>query len=64
MNQLYSLKDAAKVLGNISPWTLRRHLKLGTIMAVRVGKRVLLAQAEVERVASEGLPSLGTKRAA
>ncbi len=56
--KLFSLESAAKTLGNVSVWTLRRHLALGSFRAVRIGKRVLLSQETVERIARAGLPSL------
>jgi hypothetical protein len=55
---LYSLEDAAKVLGRISSWTLRKHLKRGNVAAVRIGRRLFLGRDEVHRIQAQGLPSL------
>lgn len=55
---LYSLEDAAKVLGRISSWTLRKHLKRGTVKAVRIGRRLFLNADEIRRIQKNGLPSL------
>jgi excisionase family DNA binding protein len=60
MTELFSIEEAAKTL-SLSPWTLRAHLKRGAIKPVRFGRRVLISRAEVERLAAEGLPSLGQK---
>lgn len=58
---LYGIEDAARVLGKISSWTLRKHLKRGTISAVRIGRRVFLNASEIRRIQSQGLPSLSQK---
>jgi hypothetical protein len=55
---LYSVEDAARVLGKISSWTLRAHLRRGTVSAVRIGRRLFLNAAEIRRIQSDGLPSL------
>lgn len=57
--RLYSLKRAAETLGGISVWTLRGHVKRGTLPVVHIGKRVLLSRETVEQIADRGLPSLG-----
>ena len=56
--RLYDLQDAARALGGISVWTLRKHLELGTINVTRIGRRVFLSEQEVQRIAAEGLPPL------
>jgi hypothetical protein len=58
MSSLYSLPDAAKSLGGISIWTLRRHISKGHLRAIRIGRRVFLDGEELERIQREGLPSL------
>jgi hypothetical protein len=55
---LYNLEDAARVLGKISSWTLRRHLRQGTVSAVRIGRRLFLNADEIRRIQAQGLPSL------
>jgi hypothetical protein len=55
---LYNMEDAGKVLGGISSWTLRKHLKRGTVSAVRIGRRLFINRQEILRIQSEGLPSL------
>jgi excisionase family DNA binding protein len=56
--ELLSIEASARNL-SVSPWTLRAHIKRGEIAVVRCGRRVLISQAEVTRIAREGLPSLG-----
>lgn len=56
--RLHSLEAAAKALGGISIWTLRKHIARGTITPVRLGRRVCLSVEELARIQREGLPSL------
>jgi excisionase family DNA binding protein len=56
--KLFSIEDAAGILGAVSPWTLRKHIANRTIQVTRIGRRVLLQAEEVERIRREGLPSL------
>jgi excisionase family DNA binding protein len=56
--KLFSVDDAASLLGGVSPWTLRKHIANGTVRVTRIGRRVLLPVEEVERIRQEGLPSL------
>jgi excisionase family DNA binding protein len=53
MNQLRNLKSAAAVLG-ISPWTVRSFISKGQLTPVRIGRRVLLEESELERFISAG----------
>jgi hypothetical protein len=57
---LFDVERAAQKLGGISPWTLRKHIARGTIAAVRIGRRVFIANAEMRRIEGDGLPSLRT----
>src|SRR5271170_3551364 len=55
---LYALPEAARLLGGISIWTLRKHVARDNVNVVHLGKRVFLASEEIERIRREGLPSL------
>jgi hypothetical protein len=61
MHVLHGLDEAARMLGGISVWTLRKHISQGGITPTRLGRRVFLSSAEVERIQKEGLPSLRTE---
>ena len=61
---LYSFAEAAKLLGGISHWTLRKHAAIGRIRVVHIGRRVFLTSEELERIRRDGLPSLGQLRTA
>lgn len=58
---LFSFEDSARVLGSISPWTLRKHAQRGNICVVRLGQRVFLDEQELDRIRREGLPRLKTE---
>ena len=53
MQPLKSVEQAARLLG-ISPWTVRRYIHDGKLNAVRIGRRVLLAEDELERLIARG----------
>jgi hypothetical protein len=55
---LFSVDEAARVLGRISPWTLRKHIAVGNVKVSRIGRRVFLDAEELERIRRNGLPSL------
>ena len=58
MPVLYSLPEAAKALGGISVWTLRKHVTQGRVRVTRIGRRIFLDAEELDRIRREGLPSL------
>jgi hypothetical protein len=58
---LFAFVEAAKILGGVSPWTLRKHAQRKHIRVVRLGQRVFLDTQEIERIRREGLPRLTTK---
>lgn len=55
---LFSVDEAARMLGGISPWTLRKHIEIGNVRVTRIGRRVFLDAEEVERIRRDGLPRL------
>ena len=53
----YSVREAATALG-VSSRTIVREIQRGHLSAIRIGKRVLIAQSELERLLlSEGCGS-------
>jgi excisionase family DNA binding protein len=52
MQPLRSVEQAAVLLA-ISPWTVRSYIKTGKLKPVRLGRRVLLAEDELERLVTE-----------
>jgi excisionase family DNA binding protein len=53
MPRLYDVVDSAERL-SISPWTIRAKIREGLIRPVRIGRRVLIEERELERVIAEG----------
>jgi excisionase family DNA binding protein len=52
------LKEAAASIG-LSHWTLRQWIRQGKIAAVRIGRRILVEPAELERLIEEGRKEAG-----
>lgn len=57
-SQLHTLAEASRQLGNLSVWTLRKHLLQGNVRPIRLGRKVFLSNEEIARIQREGLPSL------
>ena len=53
MKKLLSVQAAAQLL-SISKWTVRAYVRDGKLRPVRLGRRVLLEEAELERFVTEG----------
>jgi excisionase family DNA binding protein len=51
--RLQSVEEVSKILG-VSTFTTRRLIKAKQLRAVRVRKRVLVPQSEIDRVIAEG----------
>ena len=52
-DRLNPVESVAKRLG-VSSFTVRRQIRTKQLRAVRVGKRVLVAESEIERIIREG----------
>jgi excisionase family DNA binding protein len=53
MPRLYDVEKTAELM-SISPWTVRSYIRTGHITPVRIGRRVLIEQKELERVIAQG----------
>lgn len=51
--QLRSIDETSQRLG-VSTFTTRRLIKTGSIKAVRISKRVMVRESEIERVIAQG----------
>lgn len=47
------LKEAADAVG-LSHWTLRQYIREGKVQAIRLGRRVLIEPAELQRLVEQG----------
>jgi excisionase family DNA binding protein len=52
-NRLWSIDEASERLG-VSTFTTRRLIKAGLIRAVRISKRVMVSDRELDRVITQG----------
>jgi excisionase family DNA binding protein len=53
VSRLFSIQEVAERLG-VSVYTVRRLAQAGELQIVRVGRRVLLVEADVQRAVREG----------
>jgi hypothetical protein len=58
VTKLFSLEEAARILGGISVWTIRKHISAGHVKPVKIGRRVFLSVDVIDHIQSHGLPSL------
>jgi excisionase family DNA binding protein len=47
--------DAVAERLSVSVWTVRKWCQLGKVSSVKLGKRRLIAESEIERIMSQGL---------
>ena len=49
MDKLYSVKAAAERLGGVSEWAIRKWLEQRRLARTRVGRRVMISEASIQR---------------
>ena len=54
METLFSVKESAKRLGGISPWTVYAWVSQGRLRNVKVGSRTMIAESELQRFIRDG----------
>jgi excisionase family DNA binding protein len=54
LDRLYSVSDAAKLLGGISKWTVHAWLSQGRMKRTKVGGRTMIRESELRRVVEDG----------
>ena len=50
---LLSVKESGEATG-LSPWSIRKYIAEGKIMPTRIGRRVLIEPAELQRLIDKG----------
>jgi excisionase family DNA binding protein len=61
MERLLDVQAAAELL-SVSPWTIRAYIRNGKINAVRIGRRVLLENEELQRLINDGRNNISSRR--
>jgi Helix-turn-helix domain len=51
---LLSVKEFARRLGGISPWTVHSWLSQGKLLRTKVGSRTMIRESELEKVTKDG----------
>ncbi len=54
MEKLFSVTEAAEVLGGISKWTVHSWLSKGRLQRTKVGGRTMIRESELARVIQDG----------
>lgn len=54
LDKLYSVSEAAKVLGGISKWTVHAWLSQGRMQRTKVGGRTMIRESELRKVIKDG----------
>jgi len=54
MEQLFSIKEAARRLGGVSKWTVHAWLSQGRLQRTKVGSRTMIRESELQKVIDDG----------
>lgn len=54
LDRLYSVSEAAKLLGGISKWTVHAWLSQGRLQRTKVGGRTMIRESELTKVIEHG----------
>lgn len=61
MEALYSVEEAARLLGGLSKYTIRAWLSKGKLRRTRVGRRTMIRESELQRVIEDEGKSSGPR---
>ena len=59
MENLFSVKESARKLGGLSPWTVYSWLSQGKLQRTKVGGRTMIRESELAKVIRDGEKSPG-----
>jgi excisionase family DNA binding protein len=62
IEELVSIKEAAKRLGGLSKWTIHSWLSQGRLQRTKVGGRTMIRESELEKMIEDGGKSNRPKR--
>ena len=54
VENLFSVEESARRLGNISVWTIRAWLSQGKLQRTKVGSRTMIRESELQKVIDDG----------
>ena len=54
IEKLYSVKESASALGNVSPWTVYAWISQGKLRKIKIGSRTMVAESELKRFIEAG----------
>jgi excisionase family DNA binding protein len=62
LDKLYSVSEAARVLGGLRKWTIHAWLSQGKLRRTKVGGRTMIRESELQKVIQDGGKSSGSLR--
>jgi len=62
MESLYSVEEAARLLGGISKWTVHAWLSQGKLRRTKVGGRTMIRESELQKVIEDDGKSPAPRR--
>ena len=63
MEKLFSVEDAARMLGGLSKWTVHAWLSQGRLRRTKIGGRTMIRESELQKVIDDGGKSPAPRRA-
>lgn len=63
MERLYSVEEAALLLGGISKWTVHAWLSEGKMKRTKVGRRTMIRESELQKMVQDGEVSQSPRKA-
>jgi excisionase family DNA binding protein len=61
METLFSVEEAARRLGGISPWTIRYWLSSGRLIRTKIGRRTMISESDLMRFIQDGNKPTGRR---
>ena len=58
MERLFSVEEAAKALGGVSPLTIRGWISQGKIQRIKVGRRTMVRESDLKSFIEDGNSAL------
>jgi excisionase family DNA binding protein len=62
MEKLFSVEEAARMLGGLSKWTIHAWLSQGRMRRTKIGGRTMIRESELQKVIEDGGKSPSPRR--